>query len=134
MAKYLEKRQQRHRDIIDSYYLRLNEAEKFREMETNAAITIQKYWFNLKYKWKRQDENRACLMIQRIWRGYNGRCKFMNKKQEEDNYKQSKFFNEQARIIQKFYRGFYSRKYEHDFYARKAYLHHVQNKNEEVRK
>ena len=26
------------------------------------------------------------------------------------------------------YRGFYSRKYEHDFYARKKYLHHVQTK------
>ena len=63
MAIYLRKRDERHRDIIDSYYQRLNEAEKFREEETNAAITIQKYWFNLKYKWKRQDENRACLMI-----------------------------------------------------------------------
>lgn len=32
------------------------------------------------------------------------------------------------------YRGYYSRKYEHDFYARKTYLNHVQHKNEEVRK
>ncbi len=32
------------------------------------------------------------------------------------------------------YRGYYSRKYEHDFYARKTYLNHVQTKNEEVRK
>ena len=32
------------------------------------------------------------------------------------------------------YRGFYSRKYEHDFYARKKYLHHVESKNDEVRK
>ena len=32
------------------------------------------------------------------------------------------------------YRGFYSRKYEHDFYARKKYLLHVETKNEEVRK
>lgn len=32
------------------------------------------------------------------------------------------------------YRGFYSRKYEHDFYARKAYLQHVETKNEEVRR
>jgi hypothetical protein len=36
--------------------------------------------------------------------------------------------------VQKYYRGFYSRKYEHDFYARKAYLQHVQQKNEDVRK
>ena len=32
------------------------------------------------------------------------------------------------------YRGYYSRKYEHDFYARKKYLQHVETKNEEVRK
>ena len=32
------------------------------------------------------------------------------------------------------YRGYYSRKYEHDFYARKKYLSHVETKNEEVRK
>ena len=31
------------------------------------------------------------------------------------------------------FRGFYSRKYEHDFYARKKYLQHVEKKNEEVR-
>ena len=31
------------------------------------------------------------------------------------------------------YRGYYSRKYEHDFYARKQYLAHVAHKNEEVR-
>jgi len=31
------------------------------------------------------------------------------------------------------YRGYYSRKYEHDFYARKKYLQHVEKKNEEVR-
>ena len=31
------------------------------------------------------------------------------------------------------YRGYYSRKYEHDFYARKKYLQHVEQKNDEVR-
>lgn len=31
------------------------------------------------------------------------------------------------------YRGYYSRKYEHDFNARKKYLHHVETKNEQVR-
>ena len=46
----------------------------------------------------------------------------MKKKQLEMEEKQSKFFNEQGKIIQKYYRGFYSRKYEHDFYARKSYL------------
>ena len=47
------------------------------------------------------------------------------KKKRISILKQSKFFNEQAKLIQKYYRGYYSRKYEHDFYARKTYLIHV---------
>ena len=78
MSKYLEKREQRHRDVIDTYYQMVNEAEKYRDREIDAAVTIQKYWYNLKYKWRKMAEYRACLKIQRIWRGYNGRCKFMN--------------------------------------------------------
>ena len=39
-----------------------------------------------------------------------------------------------AKTIQKYYRGYYSRTYTHDFYARKNYLEHVKMKNDEVRK
>lgn len=45
-----------------------------------------------------------------------------------------KFFTQQAIVIQKYYRGHYSRKYEHDFFARKKYLQHVEDKNADVRK
>jgi len=37
-----------------------------------------------------------------------------------------------ATIIQKYFRGFYDRKYKHDFYARKQYLANVVKKNSEV--
>ena len=133
MASLLKKREARHKDMIDTYYLKLNEAEKFRDQENSAAIIIQKDWRMFKIKWKFDDKKRATLKIQRIWRGFVGRCQFNMKKEDENQAKQSKFFNEQAKIIQKYYRGYYSRKYEHDFYARKSYLHHVETKNEEVR-
>ena len=32
------------------------------------------------------------------------------------------------------YRGYYCRRWEHDFYARKKYLQYVETKNEEVRR
>jgi hypothetical protein len=38
-----------------------------------------------------------------------------------------------ATVIQKMWRGYYSRKHIHDFYMRKAYLHALTLKNEEVR-
>ncbi len=134
MAVYLAKREKRHRDLVDSYYQMLNEAEKFRDKENAAAIIIQKDWRMFKVKWNFDDKKRATQKIQRIWRGYIGRCQFMNKKQSEMEEKQSKFFNEQAKIIQKYFRGYFSRRYKHDFYARKNYLQDVQTKNEEIRK
>ena len=45
---------------------------------------------------------------------------------------QFEFFSQMATTIQKYYRGFYDRKYKHDFYARKQYLLNVVKKNEEV--
>jgi hypothetical protein len=52
-----------------------------------------------KVKWKFDDKKRATLKIQRVWRGYIGRCQFMKYKQFENENKQSKFFYEQAKII-----------------------------------
>ena len=63
MAVYLKKRQERHRDIIDSYYKMLNEAEKYRDKENSAAIIIQKYWRMFKIKWKYDDKQRATVKI-----------------------------------------------------------------------
>lgn len=40
MALLLKKREARHRDMIDTYYLKLNEAEKYRDKENSAAIII----------------------------------------------------------------------------------------------
>jgi hypothetical protein len=99
MALYLKKRETRHRDIVNSYYSMVNEAEKYRDKENAAAIIIQKNWRMLKVKWKHDDKSRASVRIQRVWRGYIGRCQFVNQKQDEMEYKQSKFFMEQAKII-----------------------------------
>ena len=49
--------------MIDSYFKLINESEKFREKENNAAIIIQKDWRMLKVKWKFQDKKSATLKI-----------------------------------------------------------------------
>ena len=43
------------------------------------------------------------------------------------------FFHYQAHIIQKNFRGYYSRRYYHDFFARKAYINSIMNKSEALK-
>ena len=59
MAVYLKKREQRHRDIIDSYYRLLNEAEKYAAKETAAAIIVQKDIRMFRVKWNYEQKKRA---------------------------------------------------------------------------
>ena len=40
MAVYLKKREGRHRDLVDSYYMMVNEAEKYRAKENSAALIV----------------------------------------------------------------------------------------------
>ena len=63
MALLLKKRQERHRDVIDSYYKMLNEAEKYRDMENSAALIIQKYWRMFWVKWKFDKKKKYTLKI-----------------------------------------------------------------------
>ena len=63
MASIYKKRQERHNNIVDTYYKMLNEAEKFRDKENSAAVIIQKDWRMFKVKWKFDDKKRATLKI-----------------------------------------------------------------------
>ena len=40
MAALLKKREQRHKNMIDTYYLMLNEAEKYKDKENAAAVIM----------------------------------------------------------------------------------------------
>ena len=63
MASIYKKRQERHNNLVDTYYKMLNDAEKFRDKENSAAVIIQKDWRMFKVKWKFDDKKRATLKI-----------------------------------------------------------------------
>lgn len=53
---------------------------------------------------------------------------------QDDNQKNLAYFARQATMIQKIFRGFFVRKYVHDFYLRKEELRALERKNDEFRK
>eukprot|EP01016_Furgasonia_blochmanni_P048812 TRINITY_DN7334_c0_g1_i1.p1 TRINITY_DN7334_c0_g1~~TRINITY_DN7334_c0_g1_i1.p1 ORF type:complete len:203 (+),score=44.34 TRINITY_DN7334_c0_g1_i1:336-944(+) len=96
-------------------------------------MKLQSFWrmhrIQKRYLIKRQ----AIIGIQRFFRAFAARRKFINNTTKRINDRNYIYFSNQAKTIQRYYRGYYCRKYIHDFYARKNYLKFIQVKNEEVR-
>lgn len=53
-------------------------------------------------------------------------------KQKKRLKEEEEIFHYVATIVQRFYRGFRSRKYNHNYYARKIYLQRIAEKGREI--
>lgn len=58
----------------------------------------------------------AAIKIQTQFRAYYARKQFKKQQLKDFNEKNLRYFGHQATIIQKIFRGFYVRKYLHNFY------------------
>ena len=91
-------------------------------MKFVAAIRIQ--------SWVRGNQLRKYIAflhgsarrIQACYRGYRGRRKFQQVVNNAVNTMRDGYYTEMATKIQARWRGYYTRKYKHNFYARKNYL------------
>lgn len=117
-------------EVLDSFYQETQETEKFRFKEIAAAVQIQALFRMHRQRKTYLEEVRAVNLIKRIYRGYRTRKGFWGKIQQALSLQMRKFYDSSATAIQRVYKGYYSRRYYHDFYARKKYLEHIQNKNE----
>nr|CAG4718488.1 unnamed protein product [Naegleria fowleri] len=119
--------------VLESFFEARREAEANRERENNAAVLIQKTYRRwvarnayLKYR-------HHVITIQRVFRGYLYGRK-LKRQLLADRIKQEReqFYHYCATQIQRIYRGYYVRKYVHNFYKRKEYLEFVQQQNATV--
>lgn len=110
---------QRCSNIDLAYKILLRDAKKNEETEKSAAITIQRYFrgyrerkFYLIYKYFLKNIKRQLQLLS---------SKYLLKKLKEQRVEELTFsyLSDHATKIQKVYRGYYSRKYVHDFYRRK---------------
>lgn len=107
------------RSVKEIYYLRANECEKNWKRDNAAALKIQS---KFKMYIKRKEflrKKAAAITIQTHFRSYYARKQFKAKRREDLNRKCLTFYDQQATLIQKVFRGFYVRKVEHNFYMRR---------------
>ena len=103
-----------------------------RLIENNAALKIQAWFRGNKVRAYLKHLHKQATIVQKVFRGSIGRRIF--RKFLEQRLKQMRldFYCNKAVMIQKHWKGYYSRKYIFNYYKRKAYLIAVQQKNEVV--
>jgi len=73
------------------------------------------------------------MLVQRFLRGTLARLLVKRSAKGLSDEMMYRYFSNQAILIQKYFRGYYKRKYFHEFRARKQYLQFLQSKNDEFR-
>ena len=116
--------------VMSEFYDLINETEKYRLKELRAAVKIEALWRMYKQRKNYLHQQWAVSVIKRVFRGYRTRKNFWKLTSNALAYQRREFFSSGAVSIQRIYRGFYSRKYLHDFYARKKYLKYIDGENQ----
>jgi hypothetical protein len=119
--------------IVDDYYTLTRETEKHRFKEIFAAVKIQGL-FRMYRQYKRYNTLKAAVdKLKKYFKGFRTRKMFWRAIEKNLAQQRFMFYSSCATVIQRVYRGFYSRKYIHDFWARKKYITHIERKNEKRR-
>lgn len=117
----------------DLYYFRANEIEKQWARDNAAALKIQS---KFRMYVRRKDflrKKAAAIKIETHFRAYYARQQFKLRLAQDRNARNLQYFAQQATMIQKLFRGYFIRKYLHNFYMRKSELAALQAKNQQFK-
>jgi len=134
MSVLLELRGRALAEVEAAFFELTQQAEAAREAETAASVRIEKSWRGYKTRVVITSWNVHALVMNRVTRGYLSRQRAARMRIARDTERQRAFFDAHASAIQLRFRGFHSRKYVHNFYARKSYVMAVVHKGEAMRR
>ncbi|QDZ22780.1 hypothetical protein HOP50_08g53280 [Chloropicon primus] len=120
------------KDVLQGFFEQSKLAEENRELESHAATVIQSYYRAFVVRRSLSRLNGHAVVIQKVYRARLAKKKHKKLLHQHIIALRVEYFNKQAICIQKHYRAFMSRKYKHDFYARKEYIREVTRRSEEV--
>lgn len=117
-------------EVEEGFYERTCAAEASRLAEVAACTRLQAAWRARTARVLIAFWSYHVLIMERISRGHLGRQTARRLRIARDTRQQREFFDAFATAIQLRFRGFHSRKYRHNFYARKAYVDAVVRKGD----
>ncbi|XP_035268903.1 spermatogenesis-associated protein 17 isoform X7 [Anguilla anguilla] len=120
--------------IKEEFFRRNRIAEDYRYKENLAAIQIQSWFRGCQVRVYLRQLHRNATIIQKVWQGYTARACFRQMVKTAYFMMKMHFYNEMAVRIQQRWRGYYVRKYIHNYHARQQYLEGLARKNEQIRR
>jgi len=120
-------------DVASGIYAAIDSAEALRFQEYEASLTLQHSARRLLLNRAYCKQRSSAIAIARSYRGFIGRSSFLKSCDGRDAAVQKSFYAYLATIIQKVYRGHYSRRYRSDFAQRKRFLQGIVEKGERLR-
>lgn len=121
-------------EITDEFFKAVQVANDARGAETAAAIRIQSTFRGSVVRVFYHQVKESTLTIQRLVRGKLGRLKTAAARLKRVRHQNLEFFHHCATVIQKFFRGYRSRKDFHDYYKRQEFLKKVGVRGERTNK
>ena len=112
---------------------RVDARDEMKEVEQQAAVDIERVHRGCMVRSWKTGMVAASIQVQRVFRGFMGRNKSAAALAETKRAARMGFFHYQATQVQKLFRGYYSRRYYHDFFARKNYIQEVVIKSEKLK-
>jgi len=132
MAHFFQLRDQLD-DAAKVYFAMKQSASDESAREKQAIIKVQSVYRGSKVRERWHAVLHNALLVQRLSRGWLARVRTRALRLKKQQQLNSVFFHHCATIIKKYYRGWWSRRYLHDYYGRKAYIENIESKGNQTK-
>lgn len=119
--------------VCDDHFSLMRAAENLRQREEEASTLIQSRWRSYNILDNFEKMKNAVLSIQAGYRGHLGRKRAMCRAHLVASDGRLRHFQRAAIVLQRYWRGHFSRKRIHSFYDRRRYLRSVHTIGERLR-
>lgn len=120
-------------EVVTDYFQQTQDASDRLAIELQAVIKLQSFWRACKVRQRWHAVKASAKAMQRCIRGTLARVRTRLRRRERIRRQNALFFHHCAAVIQKFFRGWWSRRHLHNYYGRKGYLEKVAKRGEWTR-
>jgi len=117
-------------DAAKVYFAMKQAASDESSKEKQAIIKVQSCYRGSKVRERWHAVLHNALLVQRLSRGWLARVRTRALRLERQKKLNDVFFHHCATVVKKYYKGWWSRRYLHNYYGRKAYLERVEQRGE----